>query len=97
MHLGGERQLDPYHSTAMSSLVGIKALFLHGKPRPDANSVRGLPYKNKAFYFPETQHDCRVIRLFGLKSIVKVFYCCLLPLFVQLYLLHNIFKFQCDS
>ena len=29
----------------------LKALFSHGKPRPDANSVRGFPCKNKAFLF----------------------------------------------
>ena len=52
------------HSTAMFSLRRIKALFLHGKPRPDANSVRGLPCKNKAFYSPETQHGRRVIKVY---------------------------------
>ena len=31
-----------------------KALFSHGKPRPDANSVQGLPGKSKAFCSPET-------------------------------------------
>ena len=34
-HIG----IDPYHSAALLSLRRIKALFLHGKPRPDANSV----------------------------------------------------------
>ena len=31
---------------------GIKslALFSHGKPQPDTNSVRGLPCKKKAFF-----------------------------------------------
>ena len=52
-----------YHSAAKLSLRRIKALFLHGKPRPDANSVRGLPCKNKAFYSPETQHGRRVIKV----------------------------------
>ena len=35
-------------------------MFLHAKPRPDANSVRGLGCKDKAFYSPETQHGRRV-------------------------------------
>ena len=47
---------DPYHSAAMLSLGG--------KPRPDANSVRGLPCKNKAFHSPETHHGRRVIRVY---------------------------------
>ena len=38
---------------------------MHGKPRPDANSVRGLPCNNEAFYSPETRHGCREIRLIG--------------------------------
>ena len=38
-------------------------MFSHGKPRPDANSVQGLPCKNKAFYSPETQHGRRVIKV----------------------------------
>ena len=42
--------IDPYHSAAMLSLGGIKSSVFAGKPRPDANSVRGLPRKNKAFY-----------------------------------------------
>ena len=41
-----------------------EALFLHGKPRPDANSVRGLPCKNKAFYSPETQHGRQVTKIY---------------------------------
>ena len=52
--------IDLYHSAAMLSLGRIKALFSHGKPRPDANSVRGLPCKNKAFYSPETKHGYQV-------------------------------------
>ena len=44
----------------MLSLRRIKSLFLHGKPRPEANSARGLSCKNKAFYFPETQYGRRV-------------------------------------
>ena len=32
---------DRASSAAMLSLGGIKALFSHGKPRPDANSLRG--------------------------------------------------------
>ena len=41
-----------------------KTLFLHGKPRPDANSVRGLSCKNKAFYSSETHHGRRVTKVF---------------------------------
>ena len=94
---GRRERIDPDHSAAMLSLVGIKALFSHGKPRPDANSVRGLPCKNKAFYSPETQHDCRVIRVYGLKCIVSFFIVAACPYLFRLYLLHNIFKFQFDS
>ena len=36
----------------LTSSYRNKALFSHGKPRPEANSVRGFPCKNKAFYFP---------------------------------------------
>ena len=57
-------EIDPYHSAAMMSLGGIKSFVLHDKPWPDANSVRGLPCKNKAFYSPETQHGHRVIRVY---------------------------------
>ena len=39
----------------------LKALFSHGKPRPDANSVRGSPWKNKAFYSPETQRNVAAV------------------------------------
>ena len=41
--------IDLSHSAAMLSLWRIKALFLHGKPRPDANLVRGLLSKTKLF------------------------------------------------
>ena len=41
-----------------------KLCFSHGKSRPDANSVQGLPCKNKAFYSAEVQHDRRVIKVF---------------------------------
>ena len=34
----------------------LRGSFSYGKPRPDANSVRGLPSKNKAFYSLEIQH-----------------------------------------
>ena len=47
----------------MESRGELKALFSHGKPRPDANSLRGLPCKNKAFYSPETQLGRRVIKV----------------------------------
>ena len=40
-----------------------KSFVLHGKPRQDANSARGLPCKNKAFYSPETQHGRRVVKV----------------------------------
>ena len=56
--------IDPYHSAVMLSLEGIKSYVSHGKPRPDASSVRGLSYKNKAFYSPETQHGRRVINVY---------------------------------
>ena len=56
--------IDPYQSAAMLSLGEIKSFVLRGKPRSDANSVRGLPCKNKAFYSPETQHGRRVIRVY---------------------------------
>ena len=46
--------IDPYHSAVMLSLEGIKSYVSHGKPRPDASSVRGFSCKNKAFYSPET-------------------------------------------
>ena len=55
--------IDPYHTAAMLILRGIKALFSHGKPRPYANSLLGLPCKNKAFHSPETQHGRRVIKV----------------------------------
>ena len=43
-------------------------MFSHGKPQPDANSVRGYPSKDKAFCSPKTQHGRQVIRVFsGLK------------------------------
>ena len=42
----------------------LAALFSHSKPRPDANSVQGLPCKNKAFYSPVTQHGRRVIMVY---------------------------------
>ena len=67
--------IDPYHSAAMLSLGGTKALFSHGKPRPDANSVRGLPCKNKAFYSPETQHGRRVIKVCGEVECQSFFIC----------------------
>ena len=60
-------RIDLYLSAAMLSLRRIKALFLHGKPHPDANSVGGLPCKNKAFYSPETQHGRRVIKVYQRK------------------------------
>ena len=34
----------------------IKSFVLHGKPRTEFASGRGLPWKDKAFYSPETQH-----------------------------------------
>ena len=48
----------------MLSFRRIKALLLHGKPRPDANSVRGFLCKNKACYSPETQHGRQVIKVY---------------------------------
>ena len=39
--------------------------FSHVKPRSDANSVRGLPCKNKVFYSPDIQHGRRVIKVFS--------------------------------
>ena len=50
--------------TSCSNICEKIALFSHGNPRPDANSVRGLPRKNKAFNSPETQHGCRVIKVY---------------------------------
>ena len=50
--------------TSCSNICEKIALFSHGKPRPDANLVRGLPRKNKAFYSPETQHGRRVIKVY---------------------------------
>ena len=41
--------IDLFHSAAMLSLRRIKSLFSHGKPRPDAYSERGLPFKTKLF------------------------------------------------
>ena len=41
-----------------------EALFLHGKPCPDANSAQGLPCKNKACYSPETQHGRQVTKVY---------------------------------
>ena len=55
--------IDLYHSAAMLSLRGIKALFPHSKPQPDANSVRDLPCRKKAFYSPETQHGRCLIKV----------------------------------
>ena len=48
-----------------------KKLFLHGKPRTEFASGRGLPCENKAFYSPETQHDRRVIRVYQAPSLDK--------------------------
>ena len=63
---------DLYYLAAMLSLRRIKALFLHGKPWPDANSAQGLPCKNKAFYSPETQHGCRVIKVYWLAKVMPL-------------------------
>ena len=46
----------------MLSLRRIK--ILPAKPRPHANSVRGLAGKNKALYSPETQHGRRVRKVY---------------------------------
>ena len=50
----------------VESQGSAKAMFLHGKPRSDANSVRGLLCKNEAFYSPETQHGRRVTKVYTL-------------------------------
>ena len=51
-----ESILRVYRPSSRGAFGRIKALFFHGKLRPDANLVQGLPCKNKAFYSPETQH-----------------------------------------
>ena len=51
------------HGGHVESQENKKALFLHGKPRTEVASGRGLPCENEAFYSPETQHGRRVIRV----------------------------------
>ena len=49
------------------------ALFLHGKPRTEFASGRGLPCKNKAFDSPKTQHGRRVRRVYRTFSLWHYF------------------------
>ena len=66
-------RIDLYSSAAMSNLRRIRAMFLHGKPRTEYTSGRGLPCKNKAFYSPETQHGRRVIRVYSSETAYSFF------------------------
>ena len=65
--------MDPFHSATMLSLGGIKCFVFARKPRPDANLVRGLLCKTKAFYSPETQHGRRVIKVYHARRVSKNF------------------------
>ena len=52
----GNSTLRPFLLGGHDESQGNKRLFLHGKPRTEFASGRGLPCKNKLFYSSETQH-----------------------------------------
>ena len=63
--------IDLYHTAAMLSFGRINSFVLHGKPRIEFATGRGLPCENKAFYSPETQHGRRVIRVYQLHTCIQ--------------------------
>ena len=78
--------VDPYLSVAMLSLGGIKSFVFAQQvsARCEINSVQGLPCENKTFYSPETQHGCRVIKVYC--WLQNVDFCCFLGYFPEQWL-----------
>ena len=71
--------IDLYYTAAMLNLrQGEKeASFLHGKPRTELASGRGLPCENKDFYSPKPQYGRRVIRVYCRENLSLSLYCAL--------------------